>query len=267
MAVNRLVDDAVVAAWDTVSAAYQARYAIPTEAVHLGPMVPPAADVGIELYVAGCQVLDFGCGGGQNAIACALAGARRVVAVDPSERQLDLARSGAAEAGVFVEFLMLDDSGLSTLPTDNDLVLSVYALQFVADAEAAMRLLAQRLRVGGRLVVSVDHPMRLSGEWRDDEFIVENYFARGWQTWPYDFPEAGIQVEMRRYRRSTQDWVNAVLAAPLALRGLYEPLPTAVADSFGRRSKYGVDDPRNVFTRERLAKVPGSLILIAERIS
>jgi hypothetical protein len=51
------------------------------------------------------------------------------------------------------------------------------------------------------------------------------------------------------------------------LRGLYEPLPAAVADSFARRSKHGVDDPRNVFNPERLAKVPGSLILIAERVS
>jgi hypothetical protein len=50
------------------------------------------------------------------------------------------------------------------------------------------------------------------------------------------------------------------------LRGLYEPLPTAVADSFGRCSKYGVDDSRNAFTREHLEKVPGSLILVAERL-
>jgi hypothetical protein len=57
-----------------------------------------------------------------------------------------------------------------------------------------------------------------------------------------------------------------VIAAPLALRGLYEPRPTGVADSFGRRSKYGIDDRRNVFSPERLAKVPGSLILVAERV-
>jgi len=31
--------------------------------------------------------------------------------------------------------------------------------------------------------------------------------------------------------------------------------------------KYGVDDPRNVFNPERLAKVPGTLILVAERVS
>jgi SAM-dependent methyltransferase len=230
-------------------------------------MVPSPAELGIDLDIAGSRVLDFGCGGGQNAIACALAGACQVVAVDPSERQLDLARSAAAQAHVQVEFLRLNEHGLGDLAEDFDLLLSVYALQFVADAVAVMRLLAQRLRAGGRLVVSVDHPVRLCGEWTGDEFVVENYFARGWQTWPYDFPEAGVHVEMRRYRRPVQEWVNAVLAAPLALRALYEPLPAAVADSFARRSKYGVDDPRNVFNPQRLAKVPGTLILVAERVS
>src|SRR5439155_13870956 len=99
----------VVAGCGAVSAAYQAPYAIPTEPVHLGPMVPAPADLGIDLDIAGSQVLDFGCGGGQNAIACAVAGARRVVAVDPSERQLDLARSAAATAGGAGEFRRLDD--------------------------------------------------------------------------------------------------------------------------------------------------------------
>jgi SAM-dependent methyltransferase len=190
-----------------------------------------------------------------------------VVAVDPSERQLDLARSAAAEAGAAVEFLRLADDGIECLADDFDLVLSVYALQFVADAGAVMRLLAGRLRIGGRLVVSVDHPVRLSGEWRGDDFVVENYFAQGWQTWDYDFPEAGVRAEMRRYRRPIQEWVAALLATPLTLQGLHEPPPAAVPDSFARRSKYGIDDSRNVFTRERLAKVPGSLILVAERTS
>jgi SAM-dependent methyltransferase len=266
MAVNRIIDDAVVTAWDSVSAAYQARYEIPVGEIHLGPMVPTPAELGIEIDLAGAKVLDFGCGGGQNAIACSLAGARNVVAIDPSERQLDLGRSSATEADAAVEFVGLDDQGFGELATDFDLVLSVYALQFVPDAAAAIQLLAERLRIGGRLLISVDHPVRLSGEWREDEFLVEDYFAQGWQSWPYDFPEVGITVEMRRYRRPVQDWVNALLCAPLALRGLYEPRPASVADSFGRQSKYGVDDPRNVFHPARLAKVPGSLILVAERL-
>lgn len=267
MAVKQIVDDAVVDAWNSVSAAYQSRYAIPVGEIHLGPMVPTPADLGIQIEPAGAKILDFGCGAGQNAIACSLGGAREVMAIDPSERQLELGRAAASAASARVEFVRLDGHGLRELPTDFDLVLSVYALQFVPDVTAVMLLLAERLRIGGRLLISVDHPMRLSGEWHDDAFLVENYFARCWQSWPYDFPEAGITVDMRRYLRPLQDWVNALLNAPLALRGLYEPQPATVADSFGRQSKYGVDDPRNVFHPDRLTKVPGSLILLAERLS
>lgn len=263
---NEIINDEVVTAWDAVSSAYQERYQIPATTIHLGPMVPAPAELGFDLAVADRRVLDFGCGGGQNAIACALGGATSVVGADPSAGQLELARALADESGVSVEFRDLRDGGVAGLPGDFDVVLSVYALQFVADLPATLRDLAALMTSGGTLVISVDHPMRLSGEWRGDEFVVDNYFARGWQTWPYDFPEAGLQVTMRRFRRTTQDWIAALLRAPFLLRGLYEPASPAVPDSFGRKSKYGVDDPRNVFSQNRLDKVPGSLILVAERV-
>jgi SAM-dependent methyltransferase len=266
MSGTRLIDQTVVLAWDAVAVAYQARYAISTDQVHLGPMVPSCAELGIELDIANSRVLDFGCGGGQNAIACALGGASYVVGLDPSERQLDYARTRAEQAGASVDFWLLDDSAVTRLPDDFDVVLAVYSLQFVADIHAAMAVLSDSLRPGGRLIVSVDHPVRLSGEWQDDSFMVEDYFSTGWQSWPYDFPEAGLEVVMRRYRRPMQDWVNALVAGPLVLRGLYEPRPSSVLDSFAKRSKYGTNDSRNVFSPERLSRVPGSLILVADRL-
>lgn len=265
MAVSELADASVVTAWDAVSAAYQDRYRISPEEIHLGPMLPSPAELGIRLDVAGKAVLDFGCGGGQNAIACSLAGAAKVVGLDPSRQQIELARGLAETHGAAVEFRVLDDDGLDGPRSEFDVILSVYAMQFVADIAPVLRGLAARLRVGGLLLISVDHPMRLSGEWRDAGFVVDDYYARGWQTWPFDFPEADLKVQMRRFRRSTQEWVNALLAVPLALRGLYEPLPTETPDAFGRRSKYGLDDSRNVFSPEHLRSVPGSLLLLAER--
>jgi len=260
-----MADTDVVASWDAVSAAYQERYEIPIATIHLGPMVPCTAELGIELDVAGRRVLDFGCGGGQNAVACGLSGAAAVVGVDPSRRQLDSARSLAGRAGVTVEFRDLSHAGLTDLLGTIDIVLSVYAMQFVADIRATLAWIAALLRPGGILVLSVDHPVRLAGEWRDDEFIIEDYFVGGWQSWPYDFPEAGLQVTMRRFRRTTAEWVDAVLAAQFTLRRLCEPLPPEVPDSFGRKSKYGTDDSRNVFNRDKLQRVPGTLILVAER--
>lgn len=264
---NEVVNEDVVTAWDTISGVYQARYQISAATIHLGPMVPSPAELGLDFAIAGRKVLDFGCGGGQNAIACALAGAASVVGVDPSDGQLEVARALAEKSSVSVEFRNLRDGGVGSLPNDFDFVLSVYAMQFVADLPAVLSELASHMNSGGMLVLSVDHPMRLSGEWRGDEFVVDNYFTRGWQSWPYDFPETGLQVTMRRFRRTTEEWINALLRASFILRGVYEPLPPSVPDSFGRKSKYGVDDPRNVFSQARLEKVPGSLIVVAERPS
>ncbi len=267
MAVNDqdTVSAGVVDAWDAVADAYQQRYDIPTRDLHLGPMVPRPAALGIEIPLNGRHVLDFGCGGGQNSVACALAGAREVIGLDPSERQLDLARKLALQHNVPVSFRALDPATLGTLPTDFDLVFSVYALHFVADVTQVINDLAGRLRPGGTLLISVDHPLRVAGRWDGEDFLVPDYFATGWHTWPFDFPEVGLQVEMRRFRRTVQEWVMALLAAPLELLGLYEPLPVDPPDAFGRRSKYGVDDPRNVFTPARLKRVPGSLVLVARR--
>lgn len=265
MDVNEVADPTIVAAWDSVANAYQHRYRIPTDHLHLGPMVPAPEEVGLALELRGSKVLDYGCGGGQNAIACALAGADRVIGVDPSREQIRLARLLAMELGTGVEFQELRPGDLSELGDDFDLVLSVYALQFVENISSVLRQLSLRLRPGGVLLISVDHPMRVSGEWQGDNFVVEDYFAHGWQAWPYDFPEAGLSVQMRRFRRSTQEWVSAVLDSRLVLRTLLEPRPRAVPDTFARFSKYGEDDPRNVFTTAHLEKVPGSLILVAER--
>jgi len=267
MAVSEPHEKAVVSAWNVIATPYHDRYRIPTDRIHLGPMVPSPAELGVEIPVKGRRVLDYGCGGGHNAIACARLGAGRVVAVDPSEGQLAVASRLVAQAEVGVDLRRLDERGIDDLPTDFDLVLSVYALHFVEDVKGTLRRLASRLRAGGTLVLSVDHPLRVSGEWGEPGFVVEDYFAHGWQSWPYDFPEAGLRVQLHRYRRTVGDWVAAVLAAPLVLRRLLEPLPPERADDFGLRSKYGAGDPRNVFTRQRLEKVPGSLVIVAERTS
>lgn len=262
---NGLIDDAVVMAWDAICDPYQRRYQILTNEIHLGPMVPSPSSLGLDLDVRDRRVLDFGCGAGQNAIACSLAGAAYVVGTDPSERQLDLARELAERAGATVDFRNLRHGGFAALPTDFDLVLSIYALQFVEDLPTALRELARHMAHGGLLVISVDHPMRLSGEWDGEAFVVENYFDAGWQRWPYDFPEAGLTVEMRRFRRPMEEWVGAILCAPLVLQRFHEPRPPPTADSFGRYSKYGTDDPRNVFSREHLERVPGTLVIVAQK--
>jgi 2-polyprenyl-3-methyl-5-hydroxy-6-metoxy-1,4-benzoquinol methylase len=247
--------------WERIAEAYQHRYAIPCDKVRYGPMCPSDEELQLLGAVDGRRVLDIGCGGGQNSIALARRGAR-VTAIDPCETQLRFAKALAVCHGVEVEFLQASAEETRGLGERFDIVLSCYALMFVADVAAVFRQVRHLLRVGGIFVVSVDHPMRLSGDWNEaDEFVVRNYFQTGWQSWHYDFPERATGTTMHRYHRTLGQWVQAIVGAGLRLTRLMEPLPAAEADEYGRISRHGVDSPKNVFHRGKLARVPGTLVL------
>ncbi|WP_278262290.1 class I SAM-dependent methyltransferase [Nocardia sp. AG03] len=71
----------------------------------------------VELIAAGAftgDVLDLGCGTGDNAVALAAHGSR-VLGVDVAEPALDIARGKAAEAGLDIEFALADALRLDRL--------------------------------------------------------------------------------------------------------------------------------------------------------
>ena len=254
--------DMIVHAWDEISAAYQTRYSVPVTDIEYGPMAGGERRHGLLGSLRGKSVLDVGCGGGQNAIACALAGAARVVAIDPSGEQITFARRLAAEHDVRLELHQLGAQALATIHGPFDVVLSCYALMFVEAIGPVFAEFFRLLEPGGVFITSVDHPFRLAGEWQEDEhFVIRNYFEEGWQSWRYEFPESARAVTMFRYHRTIESWVRTVCSAGLTLTHVLEPFPPEAPDSYGRFSKHGVDNPRNVFARQKLCRVPGTLIL------
>ena len=151
---------AMESAWDRASAIYLQRRGDDVSAVSYGNLAPSEVEVGLLGELRGQRVLDVGCGGGQNAVACALAGAQ-VVGVDVSGVQLTAARTLAQAHGVTVEWRHGDSLEID-LPAETlfDAVLAIQVLTYVDDPAAVLRWAAAHLRPGGRLVVSIDHPMR-----------------------------------------------------------------------------------------------------------
>lgn len=99
--------------------------------------------------LAGQRVIDFGCGSGVLAIAAALKGASRVLAVDHDPQALDATRDNAERNGVSerIETVLPEAGGEAA----GDVVLAnVLAGPLIELAPA----LAQRVRPGGRLVLS-----------------------------------------------------------------------------------------------------------------
>lgn len=223
MSTSRSID--MRRAWNQISAGYQGFHQLPTDAAHYGPFLPSEAELRLLGDVRGQRILELGCGGGQCSIAFARAGAH-AVGLDLSDAQVDFARQLAAAERLPVEFVQGDAADLRPFADASfDLVFSAYALQYIEPVAHCLAEVARVLRAGGRLVFSLDHPLR-SVFWDDtaDEdtlLAVRSYWQRGAMDWQWH----GSTTWMRSFHHTVGDWVDLLHAAGLALQRIVEPEP------------------------------------------
>lgn len=221
MSGRRVID--MRAAWNRLSASYQARYQIGVDAAHYGPWMPDENELRLLGAVAGQRILELGCGGGQCSIAFARQGAI-VTGLDLSDEQAAFARRLAAEAGVAATFLQGDAADLSRFPAASfDAVFSAYALQYVGAIAACLAEVSRVLTPAGQFVFSLDHPFR-DVFWDEEEDMdslaaTRSYFRRGAQEWQF----SGSREWMRSYHRTVGDWVDLLHTAGLRVQRILEP--------------------------------------------
>jgi 2-polyprenyl-3-methyl-5-hydroxy-6-metoxy-1,4-benzoquinol methylase len=177
----------------------------------------------------GKRVLDLGCGTGQLARYLAEAGASEVIAIDLSEKMLEIAAAEYGHLRVTYQRAAIEDV---RFPPDRfELVVSSLAFHYVEDYGALLRRIDEWLTPGGILVFSTEHPVFLAvdpeGGWVRDEnrkplhWKLENYGLEGLreQTW--------FVSGVRKYHRMMATLVNGVVDAGLVLERMIEPTPTA----------------------------------------
>lgn len=100
---------------------------------------------------AGLNVLDYGCGQGQEALTLVARGARHVTGFDIADAEVEQARTAAAHAGVAdrTTFLVADAHATPFADASFDLVVGRSILHHV-DLEPALREIRRVLRPGGR---------------------------------------------------------------------------------------------------------------------
>lgn len=154
--------------------------------------------------LAGCRVLDAGCGSGRYMLHALRRGAARVIGVDLSPEMLDRARVelGARRPEAEVEVELLQGS-LEALPLADawaDLTICGLVIGHLGSLERSLAELHRVTRPGGRVLCSDVHPIGHALGWlRDFKAGGERYAVRHTQHlfshWHAACATLGLQIE------------------------------------------------------------------------
>lgn len=178
--------------------------------------------------VAGTDVLDIGCGGGALAERLTQRGAR-VSGFDSSVRMVEIARN---RLGASAELRVADLS--NRLPYDDDSFDAACAslvLHYLADWVGPLGEIRRVLRPGGRLVVSVNHPLAFA-------LMEQRYF--GIEQYEDQHTFAGREATLIMWHHTLDDISRAITESGLRLVSLHEPpiaddTPDELLPESGRR--------------------------------
>jgi len=235
--------------WNATSRGYQKSHRGELEDdVLWGPSMPPERELKIlGSDVAGRDVLEIACGGGQSAVHLAERGAR-VTGVDFSSEQLTHARAFTQSRKVQVRFIESNVEDLSMLADSSfDIAFSAYALGFVEDIHGTFGEIRRVLRPGGLFAFSWASPMFAIT--RDGTLdLKRSYFDRS----PIVFTDQnGTEVD---FHRTYGDWLRALTEAGLVVTDILEPEPLPKENTYA-----------DVFPLEKIRMIPGTTIWRARR--
>jgi SAM-dependent methyltransferase len=175
--------------------------------------------------------------------------------LDVSDAQIAYASALADRHGVSPELVCGDMHTLESLTaTCYNLILAAYVLPYSAEPLLLAQVIYNCLKPGGRLVASMDHPVRscfwdqAAGEL--EPFPVRDYHSRVPMGWRIG------ETPVEYHHRTVGEWIEIVQGAGLQLERLVEPRPPAelAADYWPADSALAP-----------LAHIPHTLILIASR--
>lgn len=190
----------------------------------------------------GKRAADVGAGGGQMTARLLELGAA-VDAYEPSEAMRALLAERMRNAAS--DRLRIHDLGLEALaeqPAAYDAILCLNVLDHFQDLPAAMGMLATALQPGGRLVLSIPHPIKDRGGWVKtpsrqgwiyDHFVLDDYFREGPVRKVREDRWGDVRVrDVRSYHRAISTYMQSILSAGLTINQILEPAPDPdVADT------------------------------------
>lgn len=197
--------------------------------------------------VTGQRILDLGCGDGAFGIQCIDEGCDSFLGIDASAGMIERARKRRSHDSL--RFEVADAASYQPATAAYDLVTSRLALHYLADLGPPLDAARSALDLGGRLVVSVLHPVLTSGPTtpagQRQDLVVDNYFSPG----PRQREWFGANVTW--HHRTIESYLEELRLAGFVLTDLRECAP--VEERFlGDRAEY-----------DRRLRVPLFLVLAA----
>ena len=173
------------------------------------------------------DVLDLGCGFGENCKELAQVGASHVVGVDISKRMLEIADKETQCENV--SFLRMSMNDLSKLTLKFDIVLSSLAVHYIEDFDKLIANVNKLLNDNGLFIFSQEHPLttalKKEDYWSRDEkgdilyYNLTDYSLLGERrtTWIVD--------EVIKYHRTFSAITNSIIDGGFIIEKMLEPLP------------------------------------------
>jgi SAM-dependent methyltransferase len=169
----------------------------------------------------GLRVLDVGCGDARFGRWLLSAGARSYRGIDGSRRMVELASRTLTGTAGRVERGDLED--LAADRSSVDLVTARLVLHYVADLDGVLAAIINALAPGGRLIITVVHPVITSHDNRLDgprtSWTVDDYFLSGARQ------RLWMGSEVTWQHRTVETYVDAVIRAGLTVTAVRECAP------------------------------------------
>lgn len=212
--------------WNIISKGYQEKTRISLKDVHYGPISPGESEFKLLGDVEEKDILEVGCGGGQNSIVLAKWGARSV-GLDISEEQIEYAKNLADEHKLKVSFLVSTMEDLCIQSESFDIVLSSCAVGYSGNLRKTFQEVFRVLRRSGLFVFCVVHPIASRGRvvrcGNRRMWGIGSYFDRRRRTWTWKIE--GKVAKFCGYGRTFQDYFDSLVSPGFVVEKILEPKP------------------------------------------
>jgi SAM-dependent methyltransferase len=236
-------------AWEQHAEWWQREFTEGADPEYAEQILPLAAE-----WLAGYRrVLDVGTGEGQLARCLMARGEAAVVGVDPTQAQL----LEAVRRGGGARYLRAEATGLPFADGAFDAAVACLVFEHVDALDEAIREVARVLRLGGRFVLFLNHPLLQTpgSGWIDDQVLdpPEQY----WRVGPYLTEGSSVEqvqpgVFIRFVHRPLSRYLNAMAECGLSLVRMLEPVPPP--GFLAQAAEYA-----------EAASIPRLAVLVAER--